>query len=291
MAPVGGCGHVLYKRGARWTRCQRSVLSRALLHVDYLKPTPIAGPLEIRGRIKEIKGRKVVVEATVYAAAGGYRPGRDCGDPDAGEFWRLSRMRWGPARVVGPGFSDFCHRDLGCERSNRAFELFTPKDDDMNAKLSGFQRAWRVAAGLAVLISVNAMADDASMLEDARKVASAVPPKLLQVLGDEIAKNGPATAMNVQGKSPANGQGRIGAEWLAIRRVSLRNRNPKAVPDAWERSALRNSTAGRGSMKPPPRWRNTPCWRSLVARSSLHEGLAETAGVPGLPWCQREPGA
>jgi acyl-coenzyme A thioesterase PaaI-like protein len=37
------------------------------LHVDYLKPTPIAGTLEIRGRIKEIKGRKVVVEATVYA--------------------------------------------------------------------------------------------------------------------------------------------------------------------------------------------------------------------------------
>jgi acyl-CoA thioesterase FadM len=37
------------------------------LHVDYLKPTPITGELEIRGRIKEIKGRKVVVEATVYA--------------------------------------------------------------------------------------------------------------------------------------------------------------------------------------------------------------------------------
>jgi acyl-coenzyme A thioesterase PaaI-like protein len=38
------------------------------LHVDYLKPTPISEVLEIRGRIKEIKGRKVVVEATVYAA-------------------------------------------------------------------------------------------------------------------------------------------------------------------------------------------------------------------------------
>ena len=37
------------------------------LHVDYLKPTPIDGALEIRGRIKEIKGRKVVVETTVYA--------------------------------------------------------------------------------------------------------------------------------------------------------------------------------------------------------------------------------
>ena len=38
------------------------------LHVDFLKPTPISETLEIRGRIKEIKGRKVVVEATVYAA-------------------------------------------------------------------------------------------------------------------------------------------------------------------------------------------------------------------------------
>lgn len=31
------------------------------LHVDYLKPTPLGPPLEIRGKIKEIKGRKVVV--------------------------------------------------------------------------------------------------------------------------------------------------------------------------------------------------------------------------------------
>lgn len=37
------------------------------LHVDYLKPTPIEGPLEIRGRVKEIKGRKVIVESTVSA--------------------------------------------------------------------------------------------------------------------------------------------------------------------------------------------------------------------------------
>ena len=36
------------------------------LHVDFLKPTPM-GVLEIRGRVKEIKGRKVVVESTVLA--------------------------------------------------------------------------------------------------------------------------------------------------------------------------------------------------------------------------------
>jgi acyl-CoA thioesterase FadM len=36
------------------------------LHVDYMKPTPITGVLEIRGRVKEIKGRKVIVETTVW---------------------------------------------------------------------------------------------------------------------------------------------------------------------------------------------------------------------------------
>lgn len=35
------------------------------LHVDYLKPTPLGPEIEIRGRVKEIKGRKVVVEADV----------------------------------------------------------------------------------------------------------------------------------------------------------------------------------------------------------------------------------
>jgi acyl-coenzyme A thioesterase PaaI-like protein len=39
----------------------------ASLHVDYLRPTPIGTPLEIRGRVREIKGRKVVVAETVVA--------------------------------------------------------------------------------------------------------------------------------------------------------------------------------------------------------------------------------
>jgi acyl-coenzyme A thioesterase PaaI-like protein len=35
------------------------------LHVDYLKPTPLTDEIEVRGRVKEIKGRKVVVETSV----------------------------------------------------------------------------------------------------------------------------------------------------------------------------------------------------------------------------------
>ncbi|MBN2041606.1 MAG: PaaI family thioesterase [Spirochaetes bacterium] len=34
----------------------------ASLHVDYLKPTPIEGPLEVTSVIKEIKGKKVIIE-------------------------------------------------------------------------------------------------------------------------------------------------------------------------------------------------------------------------------------
>ena len=39
----------------------------ASLHVDYLRPTPLGVPLEVRGTIREIKSRKVVVSATVSA--------------------------------------------------------------------------------------------------------------------------------------------------------------------------------------------------------------------------------
>jgi acyl-coenzyme A thioesterase PaaI-like protein len=39
----------------------------ASLHVDYLRPTPLGVVVEIRGRVKEIKGRRVVIESTLSA--------------------------------------------------------------------------------------------------------------------------------------------------------------------------------------------------------------------------------
>jgi acyl-coenzyme A thioesterase PaaI-like protein len=39
----------------------------ASLHVDYLRPTPLDIPLEIRARVKEVTGRRVVLAATVSA--------------------------------------------------------------------------------------------------------------------------------------------------------------------------------------------------------------------------------
>jgi len=39
----------------------------ASLQVEYLRPTPLGVPLEIRGQVQEVKGRKVIVKATVTA--------------------------------------------------------------------------------------------------------------------------------------------------------------------------------------------------------------------------------
>lgn len=38
------------------------------LHVDYLKPTPLGPPIQLRAKVLEIKGRKTVVEASVYVS-------------------------------------------------------------------------------------------------------------------------------------------------------------------------------------------------------------------------------
>jgi acyl-coenzyme A thioesterase PaaI-like protein len=37
------------------------------LKVEYHRPTPLGVPLTVRARVKEIKGRKVVVESEIYA--------------------------------------------------------------------------------------------------------------------------------------------------------------------------------------------------------------------------------
>jgi acyl-coenzyme A thioesterase PaaI-like protein len=39
----------------------------ASLHVDYLKPTPLGPPLELRGQVMEVKGRKVVISISLSA--------------------------------------------------------------------------------------------------------------------------------------------------------------------------------------------------------------------------------
>lgn len=91
----------------------------------------------------------------------------------------------------------------------------------------------------ALLAVAPTYAQDAGWIDDARKVAGSVPPKLLGVLQAEIAKGGPEGAIEVcRDKAPAMAKAASEETGWAIRRVSLKNRNPKAVPDAWERAVL-----------------------------------------------------
>lgn len=84
-----------------------------------------------------------------------------------------------------------------------------------------------------------ALADEAKFLEEGRSIATKMPPKMLEILNEEIQKGGHATAMVVcRDKAPQMAKNMSEQTGWSIRRVSLKNRNPKAVPDAWERTVL-----------------------------------------------------
>ena len=96
----------------------------------------------------------------------------------------------------------------------------------------------RTLLAAALLAALPALAAD-DLLPEARKVATSVPPKLLAVLTAEIEKSGPEGAIGVcREKAPEMAKAASAQTGWAIRRVSLGNRNPKAVPDAWERAVL-----------------------------------------------------
>lgn len=106
---------------------------------------------------------------------------------------------------------------------------------------------------LALIATLPAFADDIQPIDAARKIAVSMPPKLLEVLDEEIQKAGPEGAIGVcREKAPAMAKALSEKSGWAIRRVSLRNRNPKAMPDAWEKSVLedfdRRAAAGEKVM-------------------------------------------
>ena len=95
-----------------------------------------------------------------------------------------------------------------------------------------------IAATLAVT-AFHALANDAALIEETKKTALAIPPKLLQMVQEEIDKgshDGAIAACN--DKAPKMAAAASQNTGWAIRRVSLKNRNPKAVPDAWEQAVL-----------------------------------------------------
>ncbi len=84
-----------------------------------------------------------------------------------------------------------------------------------------------------------AWADEAQLLSEARMIPAKMVPKLLEVLNEEIDKNGHASAISVcREKAPQMAKALSEQTGWAIRRVSLKNRNPKAVPDSWEQAVL-----------------------------------------------------
>ncbi len=98
---------------------------------------------------------------------------------------------------------------------------------------------YAIALAAAALLATSAVADETKLLAEARKVASELPPKLLSVLSAEIEKGGPEGAISVcRDQAPILAQQASAASGWNVRRVSLKNRNPKAVPDAWERAVL-----------------------------------------------------
>lgn len=88
-------------------------------------------------------------------------------------------------------------------------------------------------------LSFPSVADEAPWVGEARKIASAMPPKLLGVLKEEIHNGGPESAISVcREKAPQMAKAASEQSGWNIRRVSLKNRNPKATPDAWENAVL-----------------------------------------------------
>jgi acyl-coenzyme A thioesterase PaaI-like protein len=63
---TGSAAIAIYKQENRPFDSQPPVrFVTASLKVDYLKPTPLGKELEIRGKIKEVKGKKVTTEITI----------------------------------------------------------------------------------------------------------------------------------------------------------------------------------------------------------------------------------
>lgn len=87
--------------------------------------------------------------------------------------------------------------------------------------------------------ALHAFADDAALIAETKKTALAIPPKLLTMVQEEVEKGSLHGAIAAcSDKAPKMAAAASQNTGWAIRRVSLKNRNPKATPDAWEKTVL-----------------------------------------------------
>ncbi|MBF0416892.1 MAG: DUF3365 domain-containing protein [Magnetococcales bacterium] len=123
----------------------------------------------------------------------------------------------------------------------------------------GKGRFSRYQAGLLAVLLISpwlgtpAFADSDAMLDEARKVAMQLPPKLMATLQDEIVKSGLVGAIPVCKESTPKIAGAVSQEtgWK-IKRVSLKTRNEtRATPDSWEKAALEEFDKRVAAGEPP----------------------------------------
>jgi hypothetical protein len=134
---------------------------------------------------------------------------------------------------------------IGARRHRgRQFSRFATTQGDKTMK--------KLIAATLALTAFHALANDAALIEETKKTALAIPPKLLQMVQDEINKgsyDGAIAACN--DKAPKMAAAASQNTGWAIRRVSLKNRNPKAVPDAWEQAVLEDFDRRRAAGESP----------------------------------------
>lgn len=101
------------------------------------------------------------------------------------------------------------------------------------------RHAIAITACLAALAAPALAASDDELIAETKKTALGIPPKLLAMVQEEIDKGSYHGAIAAcSEKAPKMAAAASQNTGWAIRRVSLKNRNPKAVPDAWERAVL-----------------------------------------------------
>lgn len=85
--------------------------------------------------------------------------------------------------------------------------------------------------------------EEEQLLIETRLGVSEMPVKLMETLKQEIAKGDLVSAINIcKEKAPQMAQAASAKTGWHIRRVSEKNRNPSAIPDAWEAQALKEFT-------------------------------------------------
>lgn len=93
--------------------------------------------------------------------------------------------------------------------------------------------------GMLMGMSVGQQAQDDARLQRARAAADALFARLLERLNTEYQQGGAERGVQVCAEVAQSLTGQIGREQgVQIRRVSLKNRNPRNAPDAWERQVL-----------------------------------------------------